>query len=216
MSPNDITRRSVVLVVLAVATVGCSQQMANEGRIKPLEASQVFDNGMSAREPVEGTIARGQLQLDDAFFQGKVGGELVTSLPERALVDTTLPMLLAHGKLRFEVYCSHCHGLVGGGTGGPAEYEQMVGMVVLRGFPAPPTFHQDRLREVPIGHFFDVITNGLGRMPAHDYLVVPEDRWAIAAYIRALQLSQHIPRDQVPQDLLDKTRDSLAETSGRE
>jgi hypothetical protein len=93
--------------------------------------------------------------------------------------------------------CSYCHGQLGGGTGGSEEMTKLVGMVVQRGFPAPPTFHQQRLRDAPVGHFFDVITNGFGRMPAHGYLVPVQDRWAIAAYIRALQLSQNASRDEL-------------------
>ncbi len=183
---------------------GCIQKMANEGRIKPLQASTAFDNGMSAREPVPGTIARGQLQLDTAFFTGKENNQYVTELPPRALAGRSLDELLSRGRERFGIYCSQCHGLVGGGTGGPPMYEKLVGMVVLRGFPSPPTYHQDRLRAMPIGHFFDVITKGYGRMPAHGYLVPPDDRWAIAAYIRALQLSQYAPRDELPPATLDR------------
>ena len=109
---------------------------------------------------------------------------------------------LDRGRDRFGIYCSQCHGLVGGGTGGDPRMEQFVGMVVKRGFPMPPTYHQPRLRRVPIGHFFDVMTNGFGRMPAHGYMIPTEDRWAIAAYIRALQLSQHATGDELtPEDI---------------
>jgi mono/diheme cytochrome c family protein len=189
-----------LLVIGALA--GCVQQMANQPRYEPLQPSTAFDDGMSSRPPVPGTVPRGQLELEDAFFTGKENGQPVTELPERALVGRTMSELLARGQERFTIYCSHCHGLLGGGTGGAKELEQEVGMVVLRGFPSPPTYHQERLRQAPIGNFFDVITNGFGRMPAHGYLVRPEDRWAIAAYIRALQLSQNAPRDELsPEDL---------------
>lgn len=206
MLPADRLRRIgwIALLPACCALVGCTQKMADEGRIKPFQASAAFDNGMSAREPVPGTVARGQLRLDTPFFTGKASGQYVTELPQQAFAGRSMDELLARGQERFGVYCSQCHGLVGGGTGGPATYEKLVGMVVLRGFPSPPTFHQDRLRAMPIGHFFDVITNGYGRMPAHGYLVAPEDRWAIAAYIRALQLSQFAPRDELPQTMLDK------------
>jgi mono/diheme cytochrome c family protein len=176
--------------------------MADQPRYEPLEASAAFENGMSSREPVPGTVARGQLQLDEPFFTGKRDGQLLTELPARAMDGTDMAQLLERGQQRFGIFCSHCHGHVGGGIGGSDEMRQLVGMVVMRGFPEPPTYHQDRLRDAPIGHFFDVITNGFGRMPAHGYMIPPRDRWAIAGYIRALQLSQHAPREQLtPADL---------------
>ncbi|MEX2317054.1 MAG: cytochrome c [Pirellulales bacterium] len=171
--------------------------MANQPRYEPLEASEAFSDGLSSRSPVPGTIARGELQLDEAYFTGKVNGEAVGELPNRVLEDRTMDELLSRGHERFTIFCSHCHGQVGGGIGGAKELESLVGMVVERGFPSPPTYHQDRLRQAPIGHFFDVISNGFGRMPAHRTLIPPEDRWAIAAYIRALQLSQLARRDQL-------------------
>jgi mono/diheme cytochrome c family protein len=185
-------------IALAICVAaGCQQEMANQPRYKPLVASTVFPNGAASRMPVPGTIARGQLQDDDAFFTGKVNGQLVTEIPPRALGNRTMNDLLEHGQNRFNVFCSHCHGEVGGGVGGSDEMRAEVGMVVKRGYPMPQTYHQPRLREAPVGHFFDVITNGLGRMPAHGYLIPPADRWAIIAYIRALQLSQNAPRDQL-------------------
>jgi mono/diheme cytochrome c family protein len=185
------------LVLMLAATTGCVQEMANQPRYEPLEASTAFDNGMSSRPVVPGTIARGQLQLDEAFFTGRTNGELVTELPERALADRTMAELLDRGRERFTIFCSHCHGAIGGGTGGSQELAEDVGMVVKRGFPSPPTYHQDRLRQAPIGYFFDVITNGFGRMAAYKTMIPPQDRWAIAAYIRALQVSQHATRDEL-------------------
>jgi mono/diheme cytochrome c family protein len=185
--------------------------MTDQPRYDPLEPGPAFDGGMSARTPVSGTIARGQLQLDDAFFTGKVNGELVSELPDRALEGRSMAELLSRGQERFTIFCSHCHGQVGGGIGGAPEMESLVGMVVQRGFPAPPTYHQDRLRQVPIGHFFEVISDGFGRMPAHRSMIPPEDRWAIAMYIRALQLSQHAPSQQLtPVDLQQLTGQSAA------
>jgi mono/diheme cytochrome c family protein len=182
--------------VMLICT-GCVQEMSNQPRYEPLEASAAFDNGMASRSPVPGTVARGHLELDQPFFTGKADGQLVSELPDSALADTTMPELLARGRERYNIFCSHCHGRVGGGIGGDPELEPLVGMVVQRGFPAPPTYHQDRLRRAPIGHVFDVITNGLGRMPSHGYLVEPQDRWAIAAYVRALQLSQYAPTGEL-------------------
>jgi mono/diheme cytochrome c family protein len=209
-SREDRTNCCIVAVALFAAVAGCVQEMANQPRYEPLEASSVFADGRSSRPLVPGTVARGQLQLDEAYFIGKENGELVSELPERVLADRTMKELLARGQERFTVYCSQCHGAIGGGTGGSEEMLGAVGMVVRRGFPSPPTYHQDRLRQVPIGHFFDVITNGLGRMAAHGYLVPPADRWAIAAYIRTLQLSQNAtPDDLSTADLQELDRRDL-------
>ena len=155
--------------------VGCRQQMAETGREKPLEATPFFDDQRLARPLVPGTVARGQLRADEVLYTGKVGNALVERLP----VPLTME-LLKRGQDRFNIFCSPCHGRLGLGEG----------MVVKRGFRPPPSYHIDRLRDAPIGHFFDVMTNGFGIMPDYAAQVAPEDRWAIAAYIRALQLSQ--------------------------
>src|SRR5262245_3805294 len=182
---------ALVGVMISVAfAAGCVQEMANQPRYETFQPSAAFDDGMSARTPVPGTVPRGELQLDEPFFTGKANGKPVVTLPQQALAGRTMEQLLTRGRDRYSIFCSQCHGRVGGGTGGAKEYESLVGMVVLRGFPSPPTYHQTRLRQAPIGYLFDVITNGFGRMPAHGYLVTPADRWAIAAYVRALQLSQ--------------------------
>jgi mono/diheme cytochrome c family protein len=176
--------------------------MANQPRYDALEPLPALSKGAQSLGPIEGTVARGQLQLSDPYFTGKDMDQLVTEIPARALERIDMQQLLARGQERFVVFCTQCHGQVGGGTGGSEEMLTLVGMVVERGFPVPPTYHQPRLRDVPIGHFFDVITNGLGRMPPHGYMIPPQDRWAIAAYIRALQLSQNAARDELsPQDL---------------
>jgi mono/diheme cytochrome c family protein len=175
--------------------------MANQPRYDALEPLPV---GIESLGPVEGTVARGRLQIGDAYFTGKQNNELVTEIPAEALGHSDMQQLLARGQERFAVFCAHCHGQIGGGVGGSEEMLQLVGMVVQRGFPSPPTFHQPRLREAPVGHFFDVITNGLGRMPAHGYMIPAQDRWAIAAYIRALQLSQYAPKSELLATDLEK------------
>ena len=190
------------------AMIGCNQSMIDQPRYEPYEASAVFSNGLSSRSPVPGTVARGQLELDTPFFTGRKDGQFVTELPERALAGRTMIELLDRGQERYNIYCSHCHGQVGGGTGGSPEMLDAVGMVVKRGFPSPPTYHQDRLRNAPLGHFFGVITDGIGRMPAHGYMIQPADRWAIAAYIRALQLSQHAPSAELSPTDLEKLNQS--------
>lgn len=161
--------------------------MQDQPRYEAYERSEFFDNRMASRPPVEGTVARGELRDNAAFYTGKTG-----TGAQAPLVDT-MPVavneqLLARGQERFNVYCATCHGMTGRGDG----------MVVRRGFRAPPRLTDERLIEAPVGHFFDVITNGFGAMPDYAAQVSTEDRWAIVAYIRALQLSQHAPLAQVP------------------
>ena len=138
---------------------------------------------MASRPLVSHTVARGELQEDEAFYTGKIGTNLVTTLPVPATRE-----LLERGRERFEIYCSVCHGRTGEGNG----------MIVQRGFPVPPSYHIDRLREAPVGHFFDVMTQGYGIMYSYAERVKPQDRWAIAAYIRALQLSHNTKLAELP------------------
>ena len=159
----------------AVGLVGCTQEMAEQPRYDPLEPSAFFADGRSARHPVEGTVARGYAQLDEHQYSGTVAGSPADALP----VPLT-QQLLARGQERYDIYCSPCHDRIGNGQG----------MIVRRGFGPPPSLHIERLRQAPIGHFFLVMTNGFGTMPSYATQVPPHDRWAIAAYIRALQLSQ--------------------------
>ena len=152
--------------------------MHNQPKAIPLRESMFFRNGSSARPLVDDTVARGTLQDDAAFFTGKSGTADVDTLPfplTQAVLD--------RGEERYNVYCSPCHDVTGSGRG----------MIVRRGFRQPPSYHIDRLRQIPIGHFYDVMTNGFGAMPDYRAQVAPRDRWAIAAYIRALQLSQNAP-----------------------
>jgi len=176
-------RRNLVVCLLPAACcllllVGCRQQMAETGREKPLDHSTFFDDQRVARPLVPGTVARGQLKSDTAFYTGKVGDALVDQLPVPLTKE-----LLDRGRERFEIFCTPCHGRVGTGEGA----------VTKRGLRPPPSYHIQRLREAPVGHFFDVMTNGFGIMPDYAGQVPPADRWAIAAYIRALQVSQGIP-----------------------
>lgn len=178
--------RSCALLLTAFCLLllaGCRQQMADQPRYKPLAKSTFFGDDRSARPLEPGTVARGQLRADERFYTGKSGGELVTTLP----VPLTRE-LLERGQERFNIFCPPCHDRTGSGGG----------MVVLRGYRRPPSYHIDRLREAPIGHFFDVISNGFGSMPDYAAQVPPADRWAIAAYIRALQLSQNARLEDVP------------------
>jgi hypothetical protein len=191
------TFRLQICVMLSVAavltTVGCNQMMNDEPRYKPLAASEFFQDGQSARPQVVGTVARGHLRLDQPFYAGKSGGVLVNSFPIPLNTE-----LLARGRERFDIFCSPCHGRLGNADG----------VVVERGFRSPPSYHIDRLRNAPVGHFVDVMTNGFGAMSSYASRVPPADRWAIAAYIRALQLSQHATLSDAPADARQKLLES--------
>jgi len=179
----------LALCLLPFAT-GCRQDMHDAPRYDPLEASVVFQKGISAQPLVEGTVARGQYHDDNALlYQGKVDGQPATVFPfpiDRAALD--------RGQERFNVYCSPCHGRTGEGNG----------MVVQRGYRQAASFHTDRLRDSAPGYFFDVITNGFGVMPDYKAQIPVEDRWKIIAYVRALQLSHHATTADVPAGEIDK------------
>jgi mono/diheme cytochrome c family protein len=157
--------------------------MANQPRYDPLESSDFFADGMSARPRIEGTVARGELSNDPFFDTGKVNGAVADGFP----LPVTLEVI-NRGHERFDIYCSQCHGRTGDGNG----------MIPARGFRRPPSFHTETLRAAKTGHFFDVMTNGFGAMPPYATMISPRDRWAIVAYIKALQLSQHAPLADVP------------------
>ena len=182
------SRRPVALfgaVLLLIGTAGCElrQAMYDQEKYEPLEASAFFADGMSFRSQVDGTVAQGQLRLDEHFYQGKIQGQLAATLP--MAVDR---QLLERGRERFNIFCSPCHDKTGSGNG----------MIVQRGLKQPPSYHQERLREVPVGHFFDVMTNGFGVMYSYASRIPVADRWAIVAYIKVLQLSQNLEFDQLP------------------
>ena len=210
-SPSRILFRRILaapLLALFVSLCACRQDMHDQPRLEPLEANPFFADGRSARSQVPGTIARGQLQTDRHFFAGRSEKKM----PEPALFPVTeeelartlarlggapladtfpFPMtrqMIDRGRARFEVFCSPCHGRLGDGGG----------IVVARGFRRPPSYHIDRLRQAPVGHFLDVITRGLGAMGDFADRVPPSDRWAIAAYLRALQLSQQARLPDLP------------------
>jgi mono/diheme cytochrome c family protein len=171
------------LAGFAFLSGACRQDMHDQPKYIPLRQSTFFNDARSARSVIEGTVARGQLHDDELMYGGKVNGQEATLFPMR--VDAAV---MARGQERFNIYCSPCHGRTGQGDG----------MVVLRGYRRPPSIHQDRLRNAPVGHFFDVMTNGFGAMPDYAAQIRAEDRWAIIAYIRALQLSEHATIADVP------------------
>jgi hypothetical protein len=180
--------RSSGLAALALAmtaATACRVDMHVQPKYNPLEASSFFADGRSERPEVPGTVAHGNLRTDELRYTGKINGVVENEFPFPITRDD-----LERGRQRFNVNCSPCHDYTGSGHG----------MIVQRGFQAPPSYHIERLRNAPVGHFFDVITNGYGAMYSYANRVAPDDRWRIAAYIRALQLSQHAALDDVPAD----------------
>jgi Cytochrome C oxidase, cbb3-type, subunit III len=171
------------MCVIAMLVAGCRLDMHVQPKYLPYEPTNFFGDGRSERQPVTGTVARGQLRLDELLYTGKENGVLADRFPfpiSRAELE--------RGRERYNIYCTPCHDYTGQGDG----------MIVQRGFPPPPSFHIDRLRTAPAGHFFDVMTNGFGSMYSYAARVEPEDRWRIAAYIRVLQASRHGSIDDVP------------------
>jgi len=171
------------LLLACLTLAACRQDMHDAPSYDPLQATTFFADGRASRTPVANTVARGQLREDTHLYQGRVDGQLATALPMPLTAE-----LMARGQERFNVFCSPCHGRTGSGDG----------MVVQRGFRAPPSYHEERLRQVPVGYFFDVMTNGFGAMSDYSAQVPVADRWAIAAYIRALQFSRRASVDDVP------------------
>jgi len=181
-------RDAALVLGLAAAAAGCRQDMHDQPKYKPFRPSDFFGDDRSARPLVEDTVARGQLRADATYFTGKQGAMPVDVLP----VSVT-PALLRRGQQRYGIYCTPCHGQTGRGDG----------MVVQRGYRRPPSFHIDRLRNEKAGYFFDVITSGFGAMPDYAAQIAVPDRWAIVAYLRALQLSENARLEDVPADRRD-------------
>jgi mono/diheme cytochrome c family protein len=189
------------LLLCAFLLAACQNGMEDQPKYEPFESSTFFRDGTSARALVANTVARGQLRSDSHLYTGQVGGALATEFPFPITEE-----VLARGQERYNVYCTPCHGYAGYGDG----------IIVQRGLTPPPSFHTDRLRAVPVGHIFDVITNGFGVMYSYGDRIQPEDRWAIVAYIQALQLSQNATLDDVPsdqQDALQAASEEGAESS---
>jgi hypothetical protein len=193
----------VAVAALCLLAAGCRQEMSAQPKYKPLQHSDFFGDGRSARPLEEGTVARGQLRDDPAFYEGVLSSEdavplvglvglvggpgAVASLkPGAKFESSVMPFEVTEkdmeiGRERYNIYCSVCHDRVGTGHG----------KVVERGYLRPPSYHSARLRAAPVGHFYQVITNGYGGMPDYREQIPPRDRWRIVAYVRALQLSQN-------------------------
>lgn len=203
MKGKNMRRKLIValcLLTFVVVGTACRYDMQDQPRYKAYKQSDFFSDGKSMRDLPEGTVARGNLQDNKALYTGKkenadpnaqvesttdpkTGNTLVSSFPND-VEEFPIPVtkeLLDRGEQRYKVFCIVCHGPVGKGDG----------MVVRRGYPAPPTYHDDRLRNAPVGHFYDVIANGWGKMNSYSSQIPVADRWAIVAYIRALQISQN-------------------------
>lgn len=167
------------LITCLLCTAGCGSNMHNQARIEPYEASVFFADNLSARQPPLHTAPRGHSVDVEGFFTGQTaGGDPLETVP----IPVT-PELIEQGRTHYDIFCSPCHGQTGEGDG----------IIVQRGFPAPSSFHSDRLRQAPAGYYFQVINQGFGQMYSYADRIPPEDRWAIIAYIRVMQLSQTQP-----------------------
>lgn len=234
MSPNKFEVQSsrfkvgkslsccLLFAVCCLLLAGCRYDMQDQPRYKPYKKSDFFSDKKAMRQLPEGTVARGFLQENKAFFQGKkevadnnapaaaaaatttdaAGNTVVASFPD-VIEKNPVPItkeLVERGEQRYKIFCIVCHGPVGGGDG----------MIVRRGYPKPPTYHDDRLRNAPDGHFFDVITNGWGKMNSYGSQIPAADRWAIVAYIRALQISQN-PNGNMQMNSTNKPANQMTE-----
>jgi mono/diheme cytochrome c family protein len=192
---------AALVLVFAAATVACRQDMHDQPKFIPLRPSTFFADGRSARPLVDGTVARGQLNDDAAFYTGKgPDGKPLDTFPFPVTKE-----IVERGQERFNIYCAPCHDRLGTGDG----------MIVRRGFRRPPSYHIDRLRGVPNGYLYDVIAKGFGAMPDYAAQIEPADRWAIVAYVRALQLSQHATVNDVPPQALEQLTDPAASGGAR-
>jgi mono/diheme cytochrome c family protein len=180
----SICALKLLSLFIALGLLGaCRLDMHTQPKYKPLAQSSFFDDGRSERPVVPGTVARGHLRIDEHLYAGRINGVLADTFPFPITRQD-----LERGRERYDIYCSPCHDYTGSGHG----------MIVQRGFPPPPSYDIDRLRQAPAGHFFEVMTKGYGTMFSYADRVSPEDRWRIAAYIRALQLSQGATINDVP------------------
>ena len=174
-----------LLVYAALQLSGCRLDMQVQPRYNPYSETDFFGDGRSERQPIAGTVARSEPVSgpEEVIATGMINGQEIDAFPfpvTRAVLD--------RGRERFDIFCTPCHGLAGDGDG----------VIVQRGFQKPPSYHIDRLRNAPVGHYFSVITNGIGAMYPYGYRIPPRDRWAIVAYIRALQLSREATIENVP------------------
>ncbi len=195
-------RFGALALMAALAALGCRQDMHDQPRLEALEKNAFFENQMASRPIPAGTVPRGLLKDDTRLYQGRdAAGDFVDALPMALSHE-----LVVRGQSRFEIFCSPCHDSTGGGEG----------MIVRRGYKQPSPLYEQRLKDMPSGYFFDVITNGFGLMSSYANQVPVEDRWAIVAYIRALQLSQNSALAELPEDLQAGFHQALADAAAAE
>jgi mono/diheme cytochrome c family protein len=195
-------RRHVAIVALSFSVLaGCRQDMQNGPRYRTFQKSTFYADGLSARPQLTGTLAQEQFSEDELFNTGKVNGQLSQVFPFPVTKE-----VIRRGQERFNIYCAPCHSQLGDGEG----------MIVQRGFRKPPSYHIDRLRNALPGHFFDVITNGFGAMTDYAARIAPRDRWAIVAYIRALQLSRTAAVSEIPAEARARLGEGPVTPSGLE
>jgi mono/diheme cytochrome c family protein len=212
----------ILLAGVCLAGVGCRQDMQDQPKMKPYRGTSFFGDGLSMRQPVPGTIPRGYLRSDSVLFTGKKekSGAQASASPAPAAgananpyADDTdtfpFPITVAtveRGRQRYDIFCSVCHGLTGHGDG----------MIVRRGYRQAANFHEDRLRQAPVGHFFDAVTNGWGAMPSYAPQIPVQDRWAIIAYVRALQLAEPKSPPTAPGPSGSPTPQAIPATGGHQ
>jgi mono/diheme cytochrome c family protein len=228
--PRSLTVAALMLCLTVLCLTGCQQQMASQPSYRPLEASSFFADGQASRSLVSGTVARGHLELDWHFYTGRIPGS--NQKAEAARTDKPLPVgqnvgankadfdrgrfvdtfpepvtrdTLKHGYDRYMIYCVVCHDPLGTGRG----------KIVERGYVRPPSYHIPRLRTAPVGRLFAVATEGYGAMPSYEGQIPTRDRWAIVAFIRALQLSQHFPEGQLTPEMRNEMAQTQAAKEGR-
>lgn len=175
--------RWALVALAAVCAWGCRVDMHVQPKLKADDGSTFFQDGRADRPVIPDTVARGHMRTDELLYTGRVNGVVADEFPFPVTRE-----VLERGRARFNIYCSPCHDYTGSGRG----------MIVQRGFPPPPSYHTERLRQAPAGHFFEVMTEGYGAMYSYAGRISPDDRWTIVAYIRALQQSQHATLDDVP------------------
>jgi hypothetical protein len=200
---NSVRKLNQLAVFGAMAATlvlaGCRQDMQDQPKFFPQRGTDFYADGRSVRPQVENTVARGQLHENGYFYTGLINGKEGDGMPFPATLE-----VLERGQERYNVYCTPCHSRVGNG----------VGMIVQRGYMKAGSFHSARLETAPLGHFFHVISNGYGAMPDYASQITPEDRWAIVAYIKALQLSQKATQADVPTGVHPEPLPSIAEREG--
>jgi mono/diheme cytochrome c family protein len=204
MQKNTMRRFAVGCALGAMAMLaGCRQDMQDQPKMIPQRGSEMFADGRSARPQVEGTVARGQLHEDSYFYSGMIGTG-ATAKPGDLMPFPVSMTVVERGQERFNTYCTPCHSRVGNGEGA----------IVERGYARAGNLQDEEYIAKPLGHYFDVMTHGFGAMPDYSAQLSPADRWAVAAYIRALQLSQHAKPEDVPAGIEPKTLAEIAKEEG--